>query len=202
MRERDPDALADAIRTNCRGPRHARWMAHAARERAGTTHGNDTGSDWWRLLRACRNETLPRFLRWLTPFGFIERRSDNDSVSIAWDSAIRTAAEAVEACRYDLWPRELRRATDRGRSWMSGANKGEFTAAAAYLSRLELFTLLNRNPNVIETAARVGGYSQRAPASCARRSLRGRNRTALHGEFQAGERPFTDNRCAWWIRRE
>lgn len=76
------------------------------------------------------------FLRWVTPFGLIERHRRRFQLHRLGLSANRTTAEAVAACRYNLWPRELRQTTQPWTLVDVGANRGEFTAAVACLTRL------------------------------------------------------------------
>jgi FkbM family methyltransferase len=80
---------------------------------------------------------LKNTLRWLTPLGLIERHRRSFNLGRLGLPGTASMAEAVEACRYDLWPQELRQAQQPWLLVDVGANLGEFTAAAARLTRLK-----------------------------------------------------------------
>ncbi len=76
--------------------------------------------------------------------------------------------EAVGACRYDLWPKELKNATEPWTLVDVGANEGEFSAAAAHLAKLSGIHAFEPQPacreNLEKIMARVPG-SQLHPAT-------------------------------------
>lgn len=80
---------------------------------------------------------IRKLIRWLAPFGLIEWHRRRFQLGRLGLPARKAMAEAVEACRYDLWPRELRKAASPWLLVDVGANKGEFTAAVAALANLE-----------------------------------------------------------------
>lgn len=76
-------------------------------------------------------------LRSLIPFGLIERHRRRFKLERLGLQATTAMEEAAASCRYDLWPKELR---NSARPWTLvdvGANKGDFTAAAALLANLK-----------------------------------------------------------------
>ncbi len=79
---------------------------------------------------------LKDFLRQLTPFGLLERHRRRFQLRRLGLPTTRGVAEAVAACHYDLWPRELRQAAQPWTLVDVGANRGDFTAAAARLTNL------------------------------------------------------------------
>lgn len=94
-------------------------------------------------------------LRWFTPFGLIEWHRRRFQLGRLGLPARKDVAAAVEACRYELWPPELRQASS---PWMLvdvGANKGEFTAAAAVLANLKGVIAFEPQPGCHEDLQRV-----------------------------------------------
>ena len=80
---------------------------------------------------------LKNILRSLAPHGLIERHRRRFFLDRLGLSGSVEMAEAVAACRFDLWPLELRTRTEPWLLVDVGANLGEFTAAAARLVRLK-----------------------------------------------------------------
>jgi len=76
-------------------------------------------------------------LRWLTPFGLIERHRRRFQLQRLGLPATRDIAAAVAACRFEIWPRELRQANQPWILVDVGANRGEFTSAANRLAKLK-----------------------------------------------------------------
>ena len=125
-------------------------------------------------------KSIHGFLRAITPFGLIERRRRQFQLSRLGLSPTPPIAEAVAACRYDLWPVELRNATKPWTLVDVGANRGDFTSAAARLAKLErvfafepqpqcceeLQHILNRIPNSVLHRAAVGATSGEIELIC------------------------------------
>lgn len=80
---------------------------------------------------------LTQALRWLAPLGLMERHRRRFQMQRLGLPGTRTMAEAVGACRYDLWPRELRQSALPWALVDVGANLGEFIAAASRLVKLK-----------------------------------------------------------------
>jgi FkbM family methyltransferase len=80
---------------------------------------------------------IKNIVRFLTPHGLIERRRRKlflNRLSLTADAKTR---DAVDACRYELWPPALRNAVEPWTLIDAGANEGEFTAAALALTSLK-----------------------------------------------------------------
>jgi FkbM family methyltransferase len=120
------------------------------------------------------------FIRAITPFGLIERHRRQFQLSRLGLVPTIPVAEAVAACRYDLWPIELRNATKPWTLIDVGANCGDFTSAAASLAKLErvyafepqpqcwteLQCILDRIPNGVLHRAAVGAASGEIELIC------------------------------------
>src|SRR6266496_1179323 len=96
-----------------------------------------------------------RILRWIAPSGLIERHRRRFQLSRFGLPTTRAVAEAVIACRYDLWPRELRNTTKPWTLVDVGANCGDFTSAAASLAKLESVYAFEPQPQCHEELQRV-----------------------------------------------
>jgi FkbM family methyltransferase len=75
-------------------------------------------------------------LRWLTPLGLIERHRRRFRMGRLGLPGTRGMADAVESCRFDLWPLELRQPAEPWTLVDVGANEGEFSGAVSRLVRL------------------------------------------------------------------
>jgi FkbM family methyltransferase len=99
--------------------------------------------------------------RWLLPNGLIESRRRRLSLNRLGLPMTTDMEEAVGACRYDLWPKELKNATEPWTLVDVGANEGEFSAAAAHLAKLSGIHAFEPQPacreNLEKIMARVPG---------------------------------------------
>ena len=79
--------------------------------------------------------SLRELIRWISPHGLIHahrRRFQMQRLGLPPTPAYQ---EAVEQCRYDLWPAWLRTSTDRWTLVDVGANQGDFTRAVTTLAK-------------------------------------------------------------------
>lgn len=75
-------------------------------------------------------------LRSLTPLGIIERHRRRFRMGRLGLPGNQAVADAVDSCRFDLWPLELRRPAEPWTLVDVGANEGEFSSAVSRLVRL------------------------------------------------------------------
>jgi FkbM family methyltransferase len=90
---------------------------------------------------------LRHWLRNFLPHGLVERhrrRFRLGSIGLKQSPGIE---DAVQACRYDLWPTFLRSSTEPWALVDVGANEGEFTAAAARLANLSAVHAFEPQPS-------------------------------------------------------
>ena len=81
--------------------------------------------------------SLREYIRWLTPFGLVERHRRKFQMQRMGFLHSKEIAAAVKSCRYELWPSRLRNTGDAWTLIDVGANVGGFTAATARLAKLK-----------------------------------------------------------------
>ena len=94
-------------------------------------------------------------LRWITPNGLVERHRRNFRMGKLGLPGSLDIEEAVHACRYDLWPIHLRRASTPWTLVDVGANVGEFSAAAARRAGLACIHAIEPQPACHDALARA-----------------------------------------------
>ena len=82
-------------------------------------------------------KTIKDLVRWLTPFGMIESHRRTFQLHRLGLPANAFIEEAVNTCRYDLWPKQLRSKHLPFAIVDIGANQGDFLAAASALASWE-----------------------------------------------------------------
>lgn len=80
---------------------------------------------------------IKHFLRWLAPAGIVGAHRRRFRMSRLGLPGCKQLAEAVETCRYELWPDFLRRREEPWTLVDVGANEGDFLSAVGQLAELK-----------------------------------------------------------------